>query len=55
MANWCVSVGILNTTFSLITSISNNNGLENSLGYIFGLKKTKNDIKFALKSTDFEL
>ena len=55
MASWCASVDIFNTTFSLITFVSNSSDLANSLGYLFWLKKFKNDTEIALKPTDFEL
>ena len=33
MANWCASADILNSTFSLITSVETS--VENSAGYVF--------------------
>ena len=55
MANWCASDDILNTTFSLITSVSNNLYSRKFTWVCFLTHEFKNDINIALKPTDFEL
>ena len=51
MANWCALADILNTTFSLITSVSNNLCSWKFSGVCF--LKFKTDIEIALKPTGY--
>ena len=49
MENWCASADILNTTFSLINSVSTTSGLEIHQGVSFDSKNSKMTSKLPKK------